>query len=236
MTQHYRILVIDDNRDIHHDFQKIFRTLEEDSSGFDHLESALFGTEASPPPARPLAPLRVTMESAYQGEEGAEYAIEAATSGKPYLLAFVDVRMPPGIDGIRTIERIWGQAPELPCVICTAYSDYKWEEISAHLGGSGNLYILKKPFDAVEVLQLAQAIAEKTQLTAIANTARQATLDKLAEIERADAALRQTNAELIEAQRRLEAQAAELQARSHELEQAKLAAEAAKAQLMGAAQ
>ena len=227
MTRRYRILVIDDNRDIHHDFKKIFRTLEEDSSGLAHLESALFGPDEDKPQARSLAPLRVTMESAYQGEEGADYAIEAARNGNPYLMAFVDVRMPPGIDGIRTIERIWAAAPELPCVICTAYSDYKWEEISAHLGGSGNLYILKKPFDAVEVLQLAQSIAEKAQLTAIAVTAREAIEDKLAQIERADAALRQTNAELLEAKRRLEAQAAELEARSRELQQAKLAAEAA---------
>ena len=95
-------------------------------------------------------------------------AIEAAANGEPYLLAFVDVRMPPGIDGIQTIKRIWERVPGMPCVICTAFSDYNWEDISIHLGGSGNLYILKKPFDAVEVLQMAQAIAEKASLTAIA--------------------------------------------------------------------
>ncbi len=111
-------------------------------------------------------------------------ATEAADAGKPYLLAFVDVRMPPGMDGIQTIKRIWERVPGMPCVICTAFSDYNWEDISIRLGGSGNLYILKKPFDAVEVLQMAQAIAEKADLTAIAGQARQAIEEKLEKLQR----------------------------------------------------
>ena len=174
MTSSRRILVIDDNRDIHQDFQKIFRTLKEESAGFDQLESTLFGEEVSKHAARSSPLAGTTLDSAYQGEEGVQMATAAAASGNPYLLAFVDVRMPPGMDGIRTIKKIWEQVPGLPCVICTAFSDYNWEDISIHLGGSGNLYILKKPFDAVEVLQMAQAIAEKENLTQIAGQARQA--------------------------------------------------------------
>jgi signal transduction histidine kinase/ActR/RegA family two-component response regulator len=135
--------------------------------------------------------------------------------------------MPPGIDGIQTIKRIWEQAPGMPCVICTAFSDYNWEDISTHLGGSGNLYILKKPFDAVEVLQMAQAIAEKADLTLIAGQARQAIEDKLEKLQRAEAALRESNTELLTAKRRLEAQASELESRTRELEGAKANAELA---------
>ncbi len=221
-----RILIIDDNRDIHRDFGKIFQGLQADSTQIDALESALFGTET--PQNNPRSPLaNVALDSAYQGEEGAQMAIEAAQSSDPYLLAFVDVRMPPGIDGIQTIKRIWEQAPGMPCVICTAFSDYNWEDISIHLGGSGNLYILKKPFDAVEVLQMAQAIAEKADLTVIAGEARQAIEDKLEKLQRAEGALRESNTQLLTAKRRLEAQAAELESRSHELEAAKIAAESA---------
>jgi len=222
-----RILVIDDNRDIHQDFQKIFRVLREESAGFDELELSLFGSEPSQPPERNAPLLGVQLESAYQGEEGVQMAFLAAESGNPYLMAFVDVRMPPGIDGICTIKSIWERLPGLPCVICTAFSDYNWEDISAHLGGSGNLYILKKPFDAVEVLQMAQAIAEKADLTRLAGQARQAIEEKLEKLLAAECALRESNTELLTAKRNLEAQAAELESRTHQLEAAKLVAESA---------
>jgi len=82
---------------------------------------------------------------------------QAAAEGRPYALAFVDVRMPPGWDGIETVARIWQKFPELPVVICTAYSDYSWLEMTSKLGHSDNLVILRKPFEAIEVLQLAHA-------------------------------------------------------------------------------
>src|SRR2546423_4078426 len=228
MAHSRRILIIDDNRDIHEDFQKIFRTLgDESNSRFDQLENALFGEEGTIQPARNSSLMGVSLDSAYQGEEGVQMAIQATETGSPYLLAFVDVRMPPGMDGIRTIKKIWEHVPGLPCIICTAFSDYNWEDISVHLGGSGNLYILKKPFDAVEVLQMAQAIAEKTNLTHIAGEARQAIEEKLEKLQRAESALRESNTELLTAKQRLEAQAVELEARTHELEAAKVTAEGA---------
>jgi signal transduction histidine kinase len=226
MNANRKILIIDDNRDIHGDFRKIFKGRQAEATEFDQLENDLFGVESTPVTHRsPL--LGLTLSSAYQGEEGAAMAIDAAKCGEPYLLAFVDVRMPPGIDGIQTIKRIWEQVPGMPCVICTAFSDYNWEDISTHLGGSGNLYILKKPFDAVEVLQMAQAIAEKADLTVIAGQARQAIEEKLEKLQRAEAALRESNTELLTAKRRLEAQAAELESRTRELEVAKANAELA---------
>ncbi len=79
-------------------------------------------------------------------------------------VAFVDVRMPPGIDGIETSERLWKIFPELQIVICTAYSDYSWEEMIARLPQRDRLLILKKPFAAIEALQLASALREKSLL------------------------------------------------------------------------
>src|SRR5439155_12151374 len=90
VTSSRRILVIDDNRDIHQDFQKIFRALKEEPTGFDQLETALFGSEVVKPGGRNSALVGVTLDSAYQGEEGVQMAIQAALSGQPYLLAFVD--------------------------------------------------------------------------------------------------------------------------------------------------
>ena len=222
-----RILIIDDNKDIHVDFQKVFGGLSNSAhESLDDLESDLFGAEPVDQNCRsPL--MGVRLDSAFQGEEGAQMALQAARSSDPYLMVFVDVRMPPGIDGIQTVKKIWAEAPQLPCVICTAFSDYNWEDISQHLNSSGNLYILKKPFDPIEVLQLAQAIAEKASLSVVADEARRAIEDKLAELERTDSALRETNQELLAAKQRLEIQAAELETRTCDLERAKVAAEAA---------
>ncbi len=48
--------------------------------------------------------------------------------------------------------------------MCTAYSDYPWEEILLILGYSDRMVILKKPFDNIEVLLLAIAMTEKWRL------------------------------------------------------------------------
>lgn len=79
-------------------------------------------------------------------------------------MAFVDVRMPPGWDGIETTAKIWEQDPELQIVICTAYSDYSWDEMVARLPQSDQLLVLKKPFDTIEALQMAHALTEKWRL------------------------------------------------------------------------
>jgi PAS domain S-box-containing protein len=73
--------------------------------------------------------------------------------------------MPPGWDGVETILRIWKEHPDLQVVICTAYSDYSWEDMVAQIGRSSSMVVLKKPFDNIEVLQLAHALTEKWSLT-----------------------------------------------------------------------
>jgi signal transduction histidine kinase len=90
---------------------------------------------------------------------------KAMADGGPYALAFVDMRMPPGWDGLETIEHAWKECADLQVVICTAYSDYPWNEISKRLGASENVLVLKKPFDNVEVSQMAIALTEKSRLT-----------------------------------------------------------------------
>jgi PAS domain S-box-containing protein len=69
--------------------------------------------------------------------------------------------MPPGWDGIETIARIWEVDPELQIVVCTAYADYSWEEMRAKVGQPDSLLVLKKPFDNIEVQQVAHALTKK---------------------------------------------------------------------------
>ena len=161
---HRRILVIDDNRAIHEDFRKILAG-EKEEAGYKDLKAELFGDTAPEPAAAAFE-----VDSAYQGEEGLERVKQAVEAGRPYAMAFVDVRMPPGWDGIETTARIWEVSPDLQIVICTAYSDYSWDEMIAKVGQSDRLVILKKPFDNIEALQLANALTEKWRLIHQART------------------------------------------------------------------
>ncbi len=158
-----RILVVDDNRAIHEDIRKI---LCPPSSGvadaIADLAADVFGASANDAPVRNAQ--RFTLDSAYQGQEGLQLVRAAEAAGQHYAMAFVDVRMPPGWDGIETTLELWKAAPDLQVVICTAYSDYSWDAMITKLGASDRLLILKKPFDIVEVLQLANSLTEKWRL------------------------------------------------------------------------
>ena len=153
----YRILIIDDNEAIHADFRKTLLPRESDAE-LDDLEAAIFGEAVTPAPTQRCS---FVIDSATQGEDGFAMATRARDAGEPYALAFVDMRMPPGWDGLRTIEALWACDPDLQVVICSAYSDYSWEQVIERLGVSDQLVILKKPFDTAEVSQLALALTQK---------------------------------------------------------------------------
>lgn len=156
----FRIIVIDDNPEIHRDFIKILtNTQTKASNQIELLKKQLFAeheTEMSLPTFQ--------IDTASQGQEGVEKISDAISQERPYALAFVDIRMPPGWDGIETIKHIWALDKDIQIVICTAYSDYTWEETISQLGQSDNLLILKKPFDFIAVRQLASALTRKWQL------------------------------------------------------------------------
>jgi two-component system, sensor histidine kinase and response regulator len=157
--KNHRILVIDDNTSIHADFRKILGSSRGAPSELEAMGSDLFGDA----PAQPQLPV-FEIDSAYQGKEGLELIEKSLQENSPYAMAFVDVRMPPGWDGVETTAKIWQKYPELQVVICTAYSDYSWEEMLTRLGYSDRLVILKKPFDSIEVFQLAISMTEKWRL------------------------------------------------------------------------
>jgi two-component system, sensor histidine kinase and response regulator len=157
--KNHRILVIDDNKAIHEDFRKILTRPKATTSDMAEAEAALFGEET---PQINLPEFQI--DSAFQGQEGLDLIEKSLQEDHPHAMAFVDVRMPPGWDGVETTAQIWKKYPELQIVICTAYSDYSWEEMLKKLGYSDRLIILKKPFDKVEVLQLAISMTEKWRL------------------------------------------------------------------------
>src|ERR1043165_2458108 len=159
LKEHRRILIIDDKRAIHDAFRKILSDTAEDVVELDKAASSFF----SEAPAQ-NSQNSFVLDSAYQGQEGLALVQQSLQTGNRYQMAFVDVRMPPGWDGIETTSRIWEIDPDLQIVICTAYSDYSWDQMAKRLDASDRLVILKKPFDTIEVLQLANALTEKWRL------------------------------------------------------------------------
>ncbi len=163
MTQEFRVLVIDDSQDIHKDYRKSLDqwVQRQDQQKLRDLEALLFEDEDSGAPA---AVSQFRIDSAFQGEEGYAKAIQARLQGQPYALAFVDVRMPPGLDGIQTTCRLLADEPDIEIVICSAYSDYPWERIHETLGPTDRVLFLRKPFDSIEVRQMADALTCKWKL------------------------------------------------------------------------
>jgi len=198
---HRRILLIDDNSAIHEDFGKIFGPGLQSAAALAQSEAALFGE-----PANPSVVPRFQLDSAFQGEEGLRRVCCAADESRPYSMAFVDMRMPPGWDGIETANRIWERDPDIQIVVCTAYSDHTWEEIREKLGRTDRLIILQKPFDNVEVLQLADALTEKWRLARQAGyrleDLERKVESRTRELQATNAQLHSTNRELVAATER----------------------------------
>src|SRR5438128_4317750 len=160
LSPNRRILIVDDNPAIHEDFRKILCPMRPGKAEVQDLRAALFNA------ARVM---KTTTEfevvSAFQGQEALDLVSQALAEGRPFAMAFLDVRMPPGWDGVETAGRLWQVCPNLQIVICTAYSDYSWDEMRSRLDQPDSLVILKKPFDNVEVQQLAHAMTKKWLLS-----------------------------------------------------------------------
>jgi len=145
-----RILIVDDHRSI-----------------YDALHDILQGR-----PTGEVIDLDTAFDlsSACDGDHAVEPVRAALTTGRPFALAVIDVRLPAACDGLDTIARLWAVDPELQVVICTAYSDATWRAIVQRFGACDRLLIVKKPFEVVEVCQLALALTQKWQLAYEART------------------------------------------------------------------
>lgn len=148
-----RVLVVDDNPVILDIIHKVLCP-EQDDPELSRLEAELFGG-----PESPQEPLFL-MDRATQGQEGYAKVVEALREGRPYVLALVDIRMPPGWDGLETIERMLEVDPHMEVIICSAYSDYSFEEVVQRVRRP-ELAWLSKPFNGQQVLELARTLSER---------------------------------------------------------------------------
>ncbi|MDB5998190.1 MAG: response regulator [Pseudomonas sp.] len=158
-----RILIVDDTPSIHDDFRKILGPDTEEELSLAGTEAALFGTVQ-------VDRLTFQLDSAFQGQEALELVERALAEGRPYALVFTDMRMPPGWDGLETIEQLWKADPHLQIALCTAFSDYSWEAMAERLEFGDQLLVLKKPFDSLEIRQMASALTWKWQMAQDAAT------------------------------------------------------------------
>jgi two-component system, NtrC family, sensor kinase len=153
-----RVLLVDDLASIHEDFRKILCPPAA-AADLEADEALLFGEPTN------RAFVRFEMDSAFQGAEALEKVRASLLADNPYAMAFLDMRMPPGWDGVETAERLWQADPRLQIVFCTAFSDYSWSDVLIRLNARDRLLILKKPFDTIEAHQFANALTTKWQVT-----------------------------------------------------------------------
>ncbi len=154
-----RILVIDDSESIHKDFRRILAPARlKRADDLALMEETLLG-----PPSSSLASGDTVMfevDSAFQGQEGVAKVEQALAMGRPYALAFVDYRMPPGWNGLQTLRELRKVAPSLRVVLCSAYSDYSWKEVLQEFQEAPQLTELRKPFSSQELRRVVQTLTE----------------------------------------------------------------------------
>jgi len=155
----YRVLVIDNNPDMQIVFRKILAAENGLAGPSAQVEVEVQGGAA---PAR-VTP-RFEVDCTAQSEEGLALVTRARQVGRPYSVAFVEARLSSGWDGIETIARLWQADPALEVVLCTAFSDDSLREGLQQVWQTDQLLVLKKPFDNIEVEQLAVALSAKWRL------------------------------------------------------------------------
>jgi signal transduction histidine kinase len=159
-----RIIVIDDEETILNDYLMILAPPPQNIALLQEkaaLEVELFGESAGSEQDRQE---QYQVTTARQGMEGYDKIKEAQASGKPFAVAFIDIRMPPGWDGLQTARRIRQLDGNIEFIIVTAYSDRERREIVDQVGTPEKLLYLKKPFDPDEIRQLALSLTRKWEL------------------------------------------------------------------------
>ncbi|MCO8120507.1 EAL domain-containing protein [Stieleria sp. TO1_6] len=162
-----RILIVDDLTQIHETFTRIFRTTKRKENDLDDFEARFLSDATVTYPSHSTSSPVFSLTHAYSGEEAVHEVQKSIDGAIPFSVAFVDMRMPKGMDGLETIKRLWRIDPRLQVVICTAYSDHTWDQIVQSLGYNDQLLLLRKPFEHDEARQLALALSEKSRLAVL---------------------------------------------------------------------
>ena len=153
-----RILIADDEPKILDGLSGILGPPKEKTNELRNLEAHLFGKSGSS-----RKTIYYDVCCCRQGDEAVSQAEQAMDRGEPFAVAFLDVRMPPGPDGIATAERLRKMDPNLQIVIMTGYSDFDIHEIARRIPPADKLLYLQKPVHSQEITQFALALTSKWQ-------------------------------------------------------------------------
>ncbi len=169
-----RILIIDDEPAMHESYRQSFRPRDTaGAEGLSAMAAELFGDDD-------VAPASIDNGSQFelthhmQGLDGVGAVEAALKADQPYCVAFIDVRMPPGIDGKETARRIRALDPDINLVIVTGYSDFSPLDISRAAGPADKIFYIAKPFEVEEVVQTATALCHRWASDRELATAREA--------------------------------------------------------------
>jgi len=192
----FRILVVDDQEDILDDYISILAPVKDNKRDeVEHMEQELFGASKNRTQVLNCEEEEnIDVTAVSQGEDAITAVRDAINDGDPYSVVFMDVRMPPGMDGVKAAYEIREIDPDLEIVIVSAYSDYNRQEIRDIIAGEReeeNLYYLQKPFHYNEIWELAHALTRKYSLNQKVN-------EKTREIKRVHATTILTLASLAE--------------------------------------
>jgi diguanylate cyclase (GGDEF)-like protein len=160
-----RVLVVDDEQAVLDAYRQVLGRprRNSDREAMDELRVKIFLASAGAAVAAGSAPQAPQFEPVFcSGAEAAVAAVrEACGADRPFAVAFLDMRMPPGPDGVWAAVRIREIDPQVEIVICTAYSDVDPVEIGQRVPPEDKLFYLQKPFHPHEVRQMALALGEK---------------------------------------------------------------------------
>jgi len=183
-----RILIVDDEQAMHDSYRQVVGRRGESAAGgpaLSAMAAALFGDDepdASPEAEATAEPMEFDCVHKMQGLDGVAAVEESIASGDRFAVAFIDVRMPPGIDGKETARRIRALDPDINLVIVTGYSDFSPLDISRAAGPADKIFYIAKPFQAEEVMQTATALAGRWQVDIELRAAREALAEKIGEL------------------------------------------------------
>ena len=183
-----RLLIVDDEPAMHDSYARCFAVQRGAAeNALDAMAAELFGDDA--PAADAAADDSFDLTHCHQGLD-AVAAVEAAlAAGTPYAVAFIDVRMPPGIDGRETARRIRARDPEINLCIVTGFSDFSPIEISKVAGPADKIFYIAKPFEVAEIVQTATALAHRWQVDRELATAREQLAAQIVQLEEQSAEL-----------------------------------------------
>ncbi len=180
MEPNRRLLIVDDQSDLRDQMAQLLL-----SSGRPNktarlvrgMRARLMGIAEEPEADNEFMP-NYDIDTAGQGEEAYDMVKAALENNAPYAVMFVDMRMPPGWDGLKTAQKIRQLDPDIEIVIMTAYADHSQEDLSREIGNPEKLLYIKKPFQSEEICQLALSLCAKWN-TQTLERIRRRQLDKL---------------------------------------------------------